>query len=518
MSGLAFTVAVLAAGGCGKRPPDPAKGNAAFFSGDFRKAVQEYRKEFGGQPEDDTVAKRMAISTFIVGDYTQFPQLYNLCLRLSGLHEEFKPSAVAVDLLKGERYGGMDPKKVLSPFLLPPQVSGDLPHVIKARLLRRIAARVTRGLSTDEEKALALLDFVSRNVRPEPEEAADETMVDPIGVLMRGYGVRERSAWSFIALARQAGLHAHFLSLRDPADPALKSVHTLVLAQTGEKYVLLDVYGGFAIRDPKSGQLVTLEDVLANPGPVQTIVQGDADYPLDPKYFPKALVSIVLTPEAILPRMTVLQEVFRRELPDSTDLPKVAENAQEEILSLLSRVGPSKGEKPAQGQHQLPYSFPDREYQADIWAYPFRLMREMPAGFEYYRGLPKAQAENETFRNARLQQLLGNSLDAINGYKDASRTEALAEVAHYYTQVCYFENNKLERAIEGLSGYLETFPKGLWRDQACLHLGLAFVKKGDLAKAKEYLAMVKGPSRMAARQARNRLEKQEDQDSSGKSE
>jgi len=518
VSWLALTVALCAAGGCGKRAPDPAKGNAAFFSGDFRKAVQEYRKEFGGQPEDDTVAKRMAVSTFVMGDYTQFLPLHNLSLRLSGLHEEFKPSAVAVQLLKGEKYGGMDPKKALSPFLLPPQAAGDLPHVIRARLLRRIAARVTRGLSTDEEKALALLDFVSRNVRPEPEEAAEETMVDPIGVLMRGYGVRERSAWAFIALARQAGLRAHALSLRDPDDPALKSVHTLVLAQIGGKYGLLDVYGGFALRDPKSGRLLTLEDVLADPGPLQAIRQDDADYPLDPRYFTKALVSIVLTPEAILPRMTVLQEVFRKELPDSTDLPKVAENAQEEILSVLSQAGPAAGEKPAEGLHQLPYTFPGRECQADIWAYPFRLMREMPTGFEYYRGLPKAQAENETFRNARLQQLLGSFLDAINGYKEVSQNEALAELAHVYAQICHFENDKLERATEGLRGYLETFPNGLWRDQACLHLGLAYVKKGDAAAAKACFQRVKGPTRLAARQALDRLEKAESQGGSGKSE
>jgi len=487
--------------GCGKRAPDPSRGNAAFLSGDYQKALREYRDQFGPRPQNDAVATRMALSSFILGKYSDFLQTYNLSLRLTGLHEQFQPSAVSVQILTAEKHGGMDQKTVLSPYLLPPQTAQDLPHLIRTRLLKSIAARVVKDCKTQEGKALAILDFVHRNVRPQPEETEDDMQAGPIGVLMRGYGVRERSAWAFVVLARQSGLPAQIVSLRDPDDPKLKSVHTLVMARVKDQFVLLDTYAGIPLADPATGDLLSLEMVLAEPSPLPAILADTSDYPLDAKYFKKALVLIVLTPEAVLPRMAVLQEVIRRELPNARDLPRVAEDPKAEILSCLTRPGSTEDAKPPQGLHELPYTFPNREYQADIWGYPFRHLRETPGGFEYYRSLPKAQAEDPTYRNGRLQQLLGNFLEAIAAYKQAGNKETLVEACAYNTAICAYEMGKLARAVEGLETYLEKYPDGVWKNLACLHLGLALERQGLAARAREYLEKVTGPKALAARRA-----------------
>jgi len=486
---------------CGKRPPDPSKGNAAFFSGDYTKALREYGDQFGARPQNDTVATRMALSSFILGKYADFLNLYNLSLQLTAVHQKLEPSAVSVQILTADKHGGMDQKSALSPYLLPPQTGRDLPHLIRTRLLKGIAAHVVKNCRTQRDKALTILDFVHRNVRAQPDESEGEMSADPIGVLMRGYGVRERGAWAFVALAKQAGLRAHLLSLRDPDDPKLGSVHTLAMAWLDDKFVLLDTYAGIAISDPATGAPQSLEEVLRAPQSLQAILAHNPDYPLDPKFFQKALILIVLTPEAILPRMAVLQEVIRRELPKARDLPRVAEDPKAEILSCLALSGPAESAKPPQGLHELPYTFPDREYQFDIWAYPFHHMRATPGGFEYFRSLPKAQAEDPTYRNARLQQLLGNFLEAIAAYRQASNKQTLVEACTYNVAICAYEMGKTERAVEGLQAYLERYPDGVWKNLAHLHLGHALQKRGDAPAAKENFDKVTGPKALAARLA-----------------
>ena len=502
-------VAILAANlcGCGKTPPDPAKGNDAFFRGDFAAAIREYGKEFGHLPEDENVAARMALAYFVNGEYSDFLRLYNQYIQVSGVHEDSDVSAGTVHLLTHEDGGDLAPELVRGPFLLPPQTAPDLPHLIKSRLLKSIANRVTEGGKTDEAKALAILDFVTRNVKSDPDEVEGDPSADPIGILMRGFGVCDRSAWAFIALARQVGIPAHLFYLRDPDDEKLKSPHSLATVLLGGKFVLFDTYGGFALRDPEGGQLLTLEDVLSKPATVESIVDDNPGYPLDAKYFKKSLYLVTLTPAAIIPRMKVLEDVLRKQLPNWPDLPAIAQVAKEEVLGLVKGAGAEEDKEMAKGKYRFPFTFPGREYQAEIWLYPFHLAREAPPGFEFYRALPKVQRDSRSFRDARLQQLLGKFEPAITAYESlASDGGDLAEPSQFYAAVCRYESRELEKAIKGFKDYLEKFPDGQWKNLAHLHLGLTYREQGELAAAKASLAEVAGPRLPAARMAITALE------------
>ncbi|MDP6110368.1 MAG: tetratricopeptide repeat protein [Planctomycetota bacterium] len=539
---------------CGKPPPNPAAGNTAFEQGDFKKAVEAYKKEYEGVPTDPSVAIRMAISYYEMGDYAQFFNTYNLYLDLSGAHQEFKPWIGAVRLLENKRIGGMSDKQIKSPKLLPPQRSSDLPHLTKMRLLKTISLSVTRDAETDEERALAILDFVLRNVRSKLGKGEADLPGEPIDILMRGFGVCDRSVWSYIELARQTGLSAHMIQLRtelkeepkgeiekvekkegaeqkeeevkkeeekkegeqeedkkekqEEEKIRLTSPHSLVAVKLGKKYVFLDTYAGFAIKDPESGELMGLEDILNKPSVVDKIVEANPGYPLKSEYFKKALFAITLSPEALVPRMRVLQEMVRRFSPTAKRFPTVAFDARREIQSILAS-GPVKDEELVKTKNPFPYTFKDREYQADIWLYPFSLAKVFWAraakdkdsrGFKYFRGLSEPQRKSKEFYTARLQQMIGQYSGAIKKYGALAKLEGpIAEQSQFNAGICYYENAQIDQAIDSFLKYLERFPEGNSASLSNLHLGLCYKKKGDAKRVKVHFEKVDGPKRVLAR-------------------
>ena len=559
LSSAILPIFLLLLTSCGNPPPNPAAGNTAFEQGDFKKAVEAYSKEYEGVPTDPSVAIRMAISYYEMGKYAAFFNTYNLYLDLSGAHQEFKPWMGAVALLQNPNIGGMTPDRVTSPTLLPPQSSSDLPHLTKMRLVKSISLNITRDAETDEDRALAILEFVRRNVRSKLGKGEADQPGEPIDILMRGFGVCDRSVWSYIELARQAGLSVHMVQLRtelkkDEKEAAkekeeakeeaakeneaakeeeakekvekqenaeakekpepkekkipLTSPHSLVAVKLGEKYVLLDTYAGFAIKDPDSGELMGLENVIKKPAVVDKIAAENPGYPIKSEYFKKALYAITLTPEAILPRMRVLQEMIRRFSPMAKRFPTVAFDAKKEIRSILAS-GPVKDEKLTNTSNPFPYTFKDREYQADIWLYPFALAKAIRAqaakseasrGFKFFRGLPEVQRKSKEFYTARLQQMIGKYTSAVTAYESLAKLEGpLAEQSQFNAAMCYYENAQVDQAIDSYLKYLERFPEGASASLSNLHLGLCYKKKGDADRVKAHLEKVDGPKRVLAR-------------------
>ncbi|MDP7134591.1 MAG: tetratricopeptide repeat protein, partial [Planctomycetota bacterium] len=448
----------------------------------------------------------------------------------------------------------MSDKQIKSPKLLPPQRSSDLPHLTKMRLLKTISLSVTRDAETDEERALAILDFVLRNVRSKLGKGEADLPGEPIDILMRGFGVCDRSVWSYIELARQTGLSAHMIQLRtelkeepkgeiekvekkegaeqkeeevkkeeekkegeqeedkkekqEEEKIRLTSPHSLVAVKLGKKYVFLDTYAGFAIKDPESGELMGLEDILNKPSVVDKIVEANPGYPLKSEYFKKALFAITLSPEALVPRMRVLQEMVRRFSPTAKRFPTVAFDARREIQSILAS-GPVKDEELVKTKNPFPYTFKDREYQADIWLYPFSLAKVFWAraakdkdsrGFKYFRGLSEPQRKSKEFYTARLQQMIGQYSGAIKKYGALAKLEGpIAEQSQFNAGICYYENAQIDQAIDSFLKYLERFPEGNSASLSNLHLGLCYKKKGDAKRVKVHFEKVDGPKRVLAR-------------------
>ncbi|MDA1137961.1 MAG: tetratricopeptide repeat protein [Planctomycetota bacterium] len=581
LSSATIPVFLLLLTSCGKPPPNPAAGNSAFEQGDFKKAVESYMKEYDGVPTDPSVAIRMAIAYYEMGNYSEFFNTYNLYLDLSGAHQEFKPWMGAVDLLSNPKIGGMTRDQVISPNLQPPQTSSELPHLTKMRLVKSISLNITRDSGTDEERALAILDFVRRNVRSKLAKDEVDPPGEPIDILMRGFGVCDRSVWSYIELARQAGLSAHMVQLRtelpkevkeeevkeeikqeevkeeikqeevkeevkqeevkeeevkeevkqeeakekvrvesqesaevkkeaekEEKEIRLTSPHSLVAVKLGGKFVLLDTYAGFALRDPDSGELMGIEDVINKPTVVDKIVEDNPGYLIKSESFKRALYAITLTPETILPRMQVLQEMFRRFSPTAKLFPTVALDAKKEVQAILLS-GPVKDDALAKTGNPFPYTFKDREYQAAIWLYPFSLARaswaqaaksEDSRGFKFFRGLPEVQRKSKEFYTARLQQMVGKYTSAATAYESLAKLEGpLAEQSQFNAAMCYYENAQVDQAIDSFLKYLERFPEGHSVSLSNLHLGLCYKKKGDAGKVKAHLEKVDGPKRVLAR-------------------
>lgn len=486
----------LGCAGCGKRPPDPSAGNAAFFAGDYQGAVSRYREAFGPQPDDPSVSSRMAIAQFMLGtDYPAFIESFNHYVRTSGELDRFQPVRAALQVLRSDKFGGLEASNAESPFL-----SGrDIPHFMQMRLLSQLARRITQGKSGDAAKAQALMDWVLRNVRPAPDERDGDPPADPWSIVMRGYGVCDRGAWVLVTLAQQAGLRAHILYLRNPDDPALPSPHTLATIRMDGRWALADTYGGFWLRDGEH-DFLTLEDILARPEALQPILEADPSYPLQPRWFLKAMWYLTFVPQALLPRMKLLQQILQKELPENAGIPILSQDLPGEVIQALT---PTATEDAMSSAFRFPYTFPGREDQADLWPYPFQLARKAAPGFEYYRGLPEEQAQNRRFREARFHQLLGNGGRALPLYDSLIEENGpIAEAARFFSALCRLDPAQEGGSADGIRAYIEKFPAGEWRDQALLLLGLHLLERGEREEAESTLKRVEGPRRWAARMAR----------------
>lgn len=482
--------------GCAKPPPDPSAGNQAFFSGDYTSALSSYHEAFGPMPQDAAVCGRMAISHYLVGrDYPAFIELYNHYLRISGKLDRFRPSKASLQILESEKFGALQPSNAETLFL----AQRDIPHLMRMRLLSQVARRVTREEKTEKDKVQSLVDWVIRNIRPTPDEVDGDAPADPWGILMRGYGVCDRGAWVLVSLAQQVKLHAHIVYLRNPDDPNLASPHTLATVQVDGQWILCDTYAGFILRDGE-GKFLTLEDILDRDDVLQPALAESPEYPLHPRLFEKAMIYLTFFPGAILPRMSLLQQLFREELGDSADIPLVFQDLRDEVFRVVGQKGvPPAGPSEETVTFSFPHKFPGRDYQAEVWPYPFRLVKDSRPGFEFYRGLPDAQAKNKNFRDARFHQLFGDFPKAILAFESASAEEpGLAEHGLFFAACSKLEAQQAAEAIAGLEAYIEKFPQGTWRDQARLLLALSYQGQGNKVQAKTCFEKVEGPRRLGA--------------------
>ena len=484
---------LLALTGCGKGTPDPTAGNKAFSNGDYTRAVTEYRKEFGDLPGNPTVAARMAIGNLLTSKHKEFIRTYNRHLEISGKLSNFQASQAALRVLESSKFGKVPKSNSRNLFM----VWQDVPFLMKIWLFNQVTNRVTAGAKTPRQKADLLFDWVTTNIRSNTDPVEGDPPAGPWAILMRGYGVCDRTAWTFVTLAQQAGLNANIIYLRDPDDPKKTSPHTIATVLINGKWILFDTYGGFQLTD-KAGKALDMDAVLDNPESLDPYLAINERYPIQAKYFKKATVYLTLNPAAILPRMRLLGQTMSQELSSASSLPILHQSLGREFLTLIDPAGKAKADG-GKG-YSFPHVFEKHKYEADIWPYPFKLAREEKPGFEYFRGLPKKLAENKLYRETRFHHVLGNYDKAVKAYDSLiSEGGAVKEPSLFYKGLCLLDSGKLGEASKALEIYLKEYSKGLWLNQARFVLGKIHLKTDDRDKAAEFLNQVEGPRKLGAR-------------------
>lgn len=126
--------------------------------------------------------------------------------------------------------------------------------------MRALSARVVGDATGAEEKALKILEWAAREVRPVP---AGFPVVDdhPLHIVIRGYGSYDQAADVFANLAAYAGVRAKFVFCRDPEGRAL---YAFGLAEIDGAWRPFDVREGRVFRLP-SGALASVDDLRADP-------------------------------------------------------------------------------------------------------------------------------------------------------------------------------------------------------------------------------------------------------------
>ena len=152
-----------------------------------------------------------------------------------------------------------------------------LEFVDRAAQYRQIASEITRGATSDRERAIRVFDWTIKHIRPTP---AGWPVVDDhiLHIIIRGHGLNDQRSDVFAMLATSAGLPAFWQKVRGPGtgDGLI-----LTFVRVDGRWAVADVANGFLFRN-RGGDLATAEELAADPsllpGEAGALVTGATPY------------------------------------------------------------------------------------------------------------------------------------------------------------------------------------------------------------------------------------------------
>jgi len=166
---------------------------------------------------------------------------------------------------------------ILAPFfmLFGPARLKDYLH--KELVYKVITSKVTRGLKTDEQKALKLMEYVHRHV---VTNQAGYKIIDkhPFNDLIRNVGVCDQVANTLITLARKAHIKGRLIFLRGYQESSRHSVCDLYI--DGEFRVFDPTFEMVFIK--RGGDIATFKDIQQQHAALKRVVQTESARMLDP--------------------------------------------------------------------------------------------------------------------------------------------------------------------------------------------------------------------------------------------
>lgn len=125
---------------------------------------------------------------------------------------------------------------------------------------RALANRITRNLSTDEQRVLAVFDWTRHNIRPTPSgwPVVDDHILH---IIIRGHGLDDQMADVFTTLATYADVPAFWHVYKRPE---LGGQFVLSYARLGGRWVVFDVWHGLIFRNAAGG-LASAQELATDP-------------------------------------------------------------------------------------------------------------------------------------------------------------------------------------------------------------------------------------------------------------
>lgn len=387
----------------------------------------------------------------------------------------------------------------------------DASAIREALLTQKIVASVTANLPTDAERAIALFQFVVRQMSLIPTQGASPLPLSPHESLLFNIGTRDDRIWTFASLLRQMRLDAVVLT---PRQEGMTNNLLVGVLTSREGILLFDPQMGLPIpgpaddvQSPEVTSVATLEQVLASDEPFRKLDLPDEPYPLNSAVMKRLYVEVVGTPSTWSPRFAELQ--FR--LPPGIDV--------------VLHDGLGKSDARPQGQWDRAVAAGQEKFwsasDVSVWKFPDRALRviaalkgkrdpRFEALLDVFRGpthlVRKSKDKNDPpveeyaerpLRVVRIEQLTGDYAGAIRDYvairsmglgipKDTN--SAAVRYATVWSGVCQLQRNERTAAIATFTRFLETYPgdQGLARWSAEWQ-SLALAESGKFAQAVEVL-------------------------------
>lgn len=375
----------------------------------------------------------------------------------------------------------------------------DIEYFWRCVNYQRIARQIIKDCKTDEEKAMALFDWTYRNVGIVKEKRVLFAL--PYDIMLRGYGLCDRSSWVLTTLANQAGFKGSIYMLLDPDTGA--SPHTVALIYLLDKWVVFDTYYGFVLKMKDGKTLAGLNDIIDNPS-----LTG-----MYPPYgnngfmpFKQGLLGLPLEAEAGLPRIKVIQDVVDEIFPDA---PNVYRNMLERLhFTIKTLLGYDY-------DPDNPFTFPfrdkNRQYIIGSWFYPYMLKPFYAQGL-FVKQQKKEDPAVEYYQAARYSFLLGDYRKAVSQFDELLKTSPDAKYSsdmEYFKCLCYFGAKEYKKTVSELERYLQDYPDSKWQAGAMYHLGRSYEALGMYQKAVDiYRKMENEPGiQLRAKEIESRIKK-----------
>ena len=140
------------------------------------------------------------------------------------------------------------------------KVLGFIDRHVQHELLAR---EITRGVSTDEARALKVFEWTREHIQPTPPglPVVDDHILH---IIIRGYGEDDQMADVFTTLATYAGVPAFWQTVKLPDGRLVVS-----FAKVERRWTMFDVAHGLIFRDAQ-GRLASLEQLVAQPELIAT--------------------------------------------------------------------------------------------------------------------------------------------------------------------------------------------------------------------------------------------------------
>jgi hypothetical protein len=124
----------------------------------------------------------------------------------------------------------------------------------------RLAREITANCRTDEDKAIAILNWTRKNIKDQPSELP---VVDDhiLNIIIRGYGIPGQLQDVFTTICSYAGMPAYW---GKPYDKSHKARYVVSLVKINGKWRVFDAYQGLYFRT-KAGEIASIDNIINDP-------------------------------------------------------------------------------------------------------------------------------------------------------------------------------------------------------------------------------------------------------------